>query len=90
MNLGIEDAWVFAQLVDRGELNRYHALRYEIGKNVVDRIERVTRTIRGATPWGKAARRLLFPNLLRFKAVRQTMLKTVTGLDQPLPFGESE
>lgn len=86
MNLGIEEAWVFAQLIHRGELNRYHALRHEVDQAVVRRIERITRTIRGTTPWAQATRRFLLPNLMRLKAVRQTMLRAVTGLDQVLPF----
>jgi 2-polyprenyl-6-methoxyphenol hydroxylase-like FAD-dependent oxidoreductase len=37
MNLGIEDAWVFAQLVRRGQLARYGNLRYAVDRRVVER-----------------------------------------------------
>lgn len=81
MNLGIEDAHVFATLYDRAQLNRYDAVRRPTVNHVVGQITRAMamprpetlprRTLRAA-PW-------LMP--LAFPLLRRTAQRWVIGLD---------
>ncbi len=85
MNLGIEDAWVFAQLAARGDLARYHDARWPVDRQVVKRIARVTWAVKGESPWARLARNQFMPRALRFAPIRRQMLRVLTGLDHPSP-----
>ncbi|MCA9295935.1 MAG: FAD-dependent monooxygenase [Phycisphaerales bacterium] len=81
MNLGIEDAWIFAQCVSHGVLSTFADRREPDIRRVVGKIEFLTRMARGETTVQRAARRL-GPAVARFvPAVRRTALRTLTGLD---------
>lgn len=84
MNLGIEDAWVFAELFRHGELHRYGALRTPVDTRVVRRVERITRAAATTSPIVRGLRRLALPALTGLHGVRAMVLNTVAGLDHPL------
>jgi len=85
MNLGIEDAWVFADLVAAGKLDQYDALRRPVVERVVRGVKRISAIPRGKSFAAKLVRRLapLLP-LVR-PVVQRAMLPWVTGLDHPTP-----
>lgn len=56
MNLGIEDAYVFAALVAKGRLENYERLRRPVVKSVMHTVERMTEVPRGRSLLAKAAR----------------------------------
>ncbi|UBM33899.1 FAD-dependent monooxygenase [Bremerella sp. TYQ1] len=90
MNLGIEDAWVFAELAKRDELALYHQQRWPIDNAIVSRIRTITGYVKAESFIKRTLRNLLAPKMLRWKSVRETMLKTVSGLDHPVPLLHSE
>ncbi len=83
MNLGIEDAWVFAELAARGRLGQYGALRRHVDHDVVKRIEALTTMVIGEQPWLRGVRDLILPAMLNLP-LRGRMLRTLTGLDHKL------
>ncbi len=58
MNLGIEDAYVFAALVAKGQLEEYERLRRPVVKSVMHTVERMTEVPRGRSLLAKVARRV--------------------------------
>lgn len=84
MNLGIEDAWVFAELAKRDELKLYHKQRWPVDNAVVQRVRTVTGFAKGESWLKRTFRNLMGPKLLRWSKVRNQMMRTVTGLDHPL------
>lgn len=56
MNLGIEDAYVFAALVAKGQIEKYERLRRPVVKSVMHTVERMTEVPRGRSLLAKAAR----------------------------------
>lgn len=85
MNLGLEDAWVFAELVRAGRLHEYDRLRKPVDEKVVRRVEFLSRIASGESAVDRFARRWLFPVATKVPVVRKRMLETVSGLDHPLP-----
>lgn len=81
MNLGIEDAYVFAALAKRGELARYEALRRPIDEAVVRRVKMLTRAVRGESMGARFIRRRIGPLLAANHAMRLNAMRTLTGLD---------
>ncbi len=86
MNLGIEDAYVFASLAREAlagapdRLEDYGRLRHEVDKAVVQRIEAMTRMARGEGLWGVV--REVAPHLAgSLPPLRHMMQQTVTGMD---------
>jgi 2-polyprenyl-6-methoxyphenol hydroxylase-like FAD-dependent oxidoreductase len=87
MNLGIEDAWAFAELASRDELHRYGGLRHAVDEAVVRRIGLITRFVSSEARWRRAVRQLAVRMLPRVGFARRQMLRMVTGLDHPLTVG---
>jgi 2-polyprenyl-6-methoxyphenol hydroxylase-like FAD-dependent oxidoreductase len=85
MNLGIEDAWVFAQLACAGQLRRYDALRRPIDRRVVRAVALLSRVAAAEPAPLRLVRRFLFPLATRVPFVRRRMIASVTGLDHPGP-----
>jgi 2-polyprenyl-6-methoxyphenol hydroxylase-like FAD-dependent oxidoreductase len=85
MNLGLEDAWVFARLARAGRLDRYDALRRPVDRGVVGRVRLITRVASGESPLTRFVRALVLPVMITVPFTRGLMLETVTGLDHPLP-----
>src|SRR5215831_126976 len=90
MNLGIEDAFVFANCavdVLDGDVNRmadYGTLRHEVHAQVVGRIDRLTRLARGQPAIVGMLRRFVMPAIVAFGPTRRAMTELVTGLDHPV------
>jgi 2-polyprenyl-6-methoxyphenol hydroxylase-like FAD-dependent oxidoreductase len=90
MNLGIEDAWVFADCaVDAmgGKLERmqeYAQLRQPVDGQVVHRVAAITRLMRGQPTSLRWLRDTLAPQVLKLAPVRRRMLQILAGLDHPL------
>jgi|ERR1041384_1939183 len=85
MNLGIEDAWVFAQLACAGELERYDALRRGVDRRVVRAVALLSRVAAAEPAPLGLVRRFLFPLATRVPFIRRRMIASVTGLDHPRP-----
>ena len=90
MNLGIEDAWVFADCAFDamgGKLERmqeYAELRQLLDGQVVRRVEAITRLMRGRPASLRWLRDHLAPLVIKFPPVRRRLLQTMAGLDHPL------
>jgi len=82
MNLGIEDAWVFADRFAAGRLDEYSRERREIIVPLVSRIEGMTEIARGHSLKGRSVRRIM-PILgpLLFPLVSAQLKRFVLGLD---------
>jgi 2-polyprenyl-6-methoxyphenol hydroxylase-like FAD-dependent oxidoreductase len=85
MNLGLEDAWVFAQLAAAGRLQDYGHLRRPVDRKVVHQVRRLSSVAAGEGALARLAGETLFPLAIKIPAVRSRMLRTVTGLDHELP-----
>ena len=84
MNLGIEDAFTFAHLLARGQLQRYDALRRPVVADVVRQTARVTEIPRGRRPHAKVARRLAPFLAPMIPIVQRRVAEWVLGLDHDL------
>jgi 2-polyprenyl-6-methoxyphenol hydroxylase-like FAD-dependent oxidoreductase len=90
MNLGIEDAYVFADCAFdalNGKLERmqeYAELRQPVHRQVVRNIAALTRVMRGRPAPLRWLRNTLMPELVKVAPLRRRLLKTVAGLDHPL------
>jgi 2-polyprenyl-6-methoxyphenol hydroxylase-like FAD-dependent oxidoreductase len=85
MNLGIEDAWVFAELAAAGRLADYDALRRPVDRAVVRRVETLSEMIAAQSPLEQFARGWLLPLALKIPPLRNRVIRVATGLDHPLP-----
>jgi 2-polyprenyl-6-methoxyphenol hydroxylase-like FAD-dependent oxidoreductase len=90
MNLGIEDAFVFADCAAdalRGDIGRiadYGHLRHGVHKRVVGRIEKLTALARGQPEAIGLLRRYLIPGITHVAPARRRMEAMVSGLDHPV------
>lgn len=84
MNLGLEDAYVFAQLAGRGRLAEYNALRHPVDRRVVREVEFFSRLVGEDTWYFDLIRRYLFPLVVK-SPIQKRIKQTVTGLDHELP-----
>jgi hypothetical protein len=84
MNLGVEDAYVFATLYDAAHLDRYDALRGPTVRQVVRQIRRAMGPPRPATLAGKVVRAAPWVVPLLLPAVRDPAQRWILGLDHEL------
>ncbi|GAA0869372.1 hypothetical protein GCM10009116_12080 [Brevundimonas basaltis] len=90
MNLGIEDAYVFAACAadfldgDRARLYDYGRLRQAVDGAVVDRVRAVTSAIRDTSRRSDLLRRLALPLIARLPFVINRLIKVGMGLDHPV------
>ena len=90
MNLGIEDAYVFAACAARflagetGALEAYGKSRRDIDAAVVARVERLTNAVRARGKGGALLRSLIIPLLSRIKPAQRIVARQGLGLDHPL------
>ncbi|RDI97294.1 hypothetical protein DVT68_17680 [Dyella solisilvae] len=90
MNLGIEDAYVYAEcaadaLAGKPErLRDYAVLRHAVHKDVVRRIGLITRLVHGRPPWLRWVRDEMVPVAGHLAFAQALMLRTVGGIDHPL------
>lgn len=85
MNLGLEDAWVFAQLVKNNRLSEYDALRRPVDRQVVRRVAFISQLASGNSRFFRFVRRFVLPRAIRLPFFRARMIATLTGLDHALP-----
>jgi 2-polyprenyl-6-methoxyphenol hydroxylase-like FAD-dependent oxidoreductase len=85
MNLGLEDAWVFSELVRIDRLSEYNQLRWPIDRRVVVQVEFFTRIVSAESPLDRFVREFVFPKAIQFPSLRSRMVTTITGLDHELP-----
>ncbi|BBO33278.1 FAD-dependent oxidoreductase [Lacipirellula parvula] len=84
MNLGVEDAWVFANLLRIGQLGRYHDLRHPVDVKVVKEVEFFSKLVASDALPFRFARRYVMPIVAR-TPLQSRIKQTVTGLDHSLP-----
>lgn len=85
MNLGIEDAYVFTQLLIQNRLNEYNDARSKAVAPTVKRIFFLTNFVTGKTIVSRIFRffaRIIVPVMLPF--VKKNMLTFVCGMDHEL------
>ncbi len=85
MNLGLEDAWVFARLAASGRLAEYDRLRRPVDRQVVRQVELLTRIVSGESALFRFVRSFVLPLAVSLPFTRRTMIGTLTGLDHELP-----
>jgi 2-polyprenyl-6-methoxyphenol hydroxylase-like FAD-dependent oxidoreductase len=85
MNLGLEDAWVFAELVRTDRLRAYDQLRRPVDRRVVHRVELLSRLVSADSALTRFLRGFVFPPAIKLPFVRGLMVRTVSGLDHELP-----
>lgn len=85
MNLGIEDAGVFAALARSGRLPDYDRLRRPVDRRVVRQVELMSRIVSSKSWIFGIVRTLLFTRFIKVPFVRSRLLATATGLDHPMP-----
>jgi 2-polyprenyl-6-methoxyphenol hydroxylase-like FAD-dependent oxidoreductase len=84
LNLGGEDAYVFATLYDAAHLSRYNALRGPTVRKVVRQIRRAMGPPRPATLAGKVVRAAPWMVPLVLSAIRDPAQRWILGLDHDL------
>lgn len=90
MNLGIEDAYVFADCAADalgGRLSRlasYAQLRHPVHRQVVRRIAALTRLMHGRPAALRELRDELVPRLMHFGPARRQFFRVAGGLDHPV------
>lgn len=90
MNLGVEDAYVFADCAAdalAGHFSRlasYAQLRHPVHRQVVRRIAALTRLMHGRPAALRELRDALVPRLMRFGPARRQFLRVAGGLDHPV------
>ena len=84
MNLGIEDAYVFAALVAENRIADYEALRRPVIESVVKTVARATELPRGRTMMSKIVRRV--PSAIAWLAPKAEHIirPWVLGLDHEI------
>lgn len=90
MNLGIEDAFVFAACAadflsgEAGRLEDYGRLRHPIDAAVVRRVRTLTSAVRDTSGRADLIRRLAIPVLSRLPFVMNRIIRVGMGLDHPV------
>jgi 2-polyprenyl-6-methoxyphenol hydroxylase-like FAD-dependent oxidoreductase len=84
MNLGLEDAWVFAGLMRADRLSDYDRLRRPVDQRVVRQVELLSQAVAAESFWFRFVRAFLFLAATRLPLFRSRMMRTVTGLDHEL------
>jgi 2-polyprenyl-6-methoxyphenol hydroxylase-like FAD-dependent oxidoreductase len=85
MNLGIEDAWVFSELVRTGRMDEYDHLRRPVDRQVVRRVELLSWIVAAESWLPRFLREHIFPMVLRTPMLRAQIVPALTGLDHELP-----
>ncbi|MEM7485481.1 MAG: FAD-dependent monooxygenase [Bacteroidota bacterium] len=84
MNLGIEDAYVFAELYSKQSLDEYNIMRKPVVDKVMDSIEMMTDMMRGHSFRAKIMRWMTPVLPIAFGLVRNYATNFVLGLDHDL------
>lgn len=84
MNLGIEDAYVFAELYAKQRLEEYNAMRKPVVDKVMDNIEMMTDMMRGHSAKARMMRQMTPVLPIAFGLVKNFATDFVLGLDHEL------
>jgi 2-polyprenyl-6-methoxyphenol hydroxylase-like FAD-dependent oxidoreductase len=90
MNLGIEDAFVFAACAadflngEAGRLEDYHRIRHPVDAAVVDRVRRLTSMVRNTSPLADWLKGVVPPLLSHLPFALNAGLRVGMGLDHPV------
>lgn len=90
MNLGIEDAFVFAHCAldvlngNAKRLSDYDRLRHDVHLRVVGHVDKLLRLARGQPAIMGLLRRFAIPVMTNFGPTRRAMTRLFTGLDHPI------
>ena len=84
MNLGIEDAYVFAELYVKQRLDEYNRMRKPVVDKVMDSIEMMTDMMRGHSFKARMMRRMTPILPIAFGLIRNYATNFVLGLDHEL------
>jgi 2-polyprenyl-6-methoxyphenol hydroxylase-like FAD-dependent oxidoreductase len=84
MNLGLEDAWVFAELVGANRLPDYDRLRRPVDGQVVRRVDLLSRMVSAESGVHRFLRTFVFPIAIRIPRLRSRMIEAVMGLDHEI------
>jgi len=85
MNLGIEDAATLAWLIAEERTEDYSALRWPVGRAVLEFTERQTRQLTAGGPFAHLLRRYVMPTILSVPGVERFAVSELTGLRTPAP-----
>lgn len=85
MNLGIEDACVFAALAAKGRLSEYAPARRPVAARVIGTTARFTRLVTITSPLLRFLRNQVVLRILDRAAVQGRVLKGLGGIDYPNP-----
>jgi 2-polyprenyl-6-methoxyphenol hydroxylase-like FAD-dependent oxidoreductase len=90
MNLGIEDAYVFAELVSQGREREFGDRRRPTVLKVMNTVAHMTEVPRGSSAFSKVARLRLMMPLMRalFPMISGEARKWILGLDHPVTISE--
>ena len=84
MNLGIEDAGTFAQLLKRDQLESYDSYRRKVDQSVVRKVDYLSRLAVGDKKVIRLFRSQLIRFLLNCGLTRQALIKDMSGTDHEL------
>jgi 2-polyprenyl-6-methoxyphenol hydroxylase-like FAD-dependent oxidoreductase len=84
MNLGIEDVYIFAKLLEQGSVEKYNEVRHETVKRFVAKVNELCKK---AFAYEKTWKKWLLPYIapLVNQMIKNDILLFITGLDYPLP-----
>jgi 2-polyprenyl-6-methoxyphenol hydroxylase-like FAD-dependent oxidoreductase len=85
MNLGMEDACWFAQLVSEGKIAAYSQLRHPAGARVLKLTNRFTSVVRSRGMLQHAILSMALPILSHVPSLQRKLFNNLTGLDTPPP-----
>jgi 2-polyprenyl-6-methoxyphenol hydroxylase-like FAD-dependent oxidoreductase len=85
MNLGLEDAWVFAELARANRLSDYDRLRWTVDRQVVRRVKLISRIAAAESLFYRFVRAYVLPLAIKIPFLRAGIVGAVTGLDHELP-----
>lgn len=84
MNLGIEDACVFAKLLSHAGLRHYDEQRRAVDKKVVHRVDLISRIAAGDQTYLRMLRKFVLPEALKMAPLQAAFTRAMSGLDHPL------
>ena len=90
MNLGIEDAFVYAACAadylagETGRLEDYHRIRHPVDQAVVDRVRRLTGMVRNTSPLADWLKGVVPPLISHMPFALNAGLRVGMGLDHPV------
>ena len=85
MNLGIEDAFVFAAVAAAGHHSTYDRLRRPVDRRVVRRVKRLSQIASADTKFYRFVRSAVFLAAIRTPWIRRRIAASFAGLDHKLP-----